>query len=148
METTSKKKQKFCKLTGFSKATTHDKIKKDFNRVPVKGDWRRFRIIEDVMYKTASITWKKCSGVQNETGDQSSSSDDSENSSPLLVVNGPVPTGMEDMISASAKTYCCNFDSLPSYVVEHFGVTKQTFSKNMFDVKVSFSNAETKGSFW
>ena len=51
------KKKNVVLLCGYDMGTIPDKIR-NFERVPRKGDWRRFKIIEDITYKMATVNWQ------------------------------------------------------------------------------------------
>ena len=89
----AKKKKKFASLHGYSESNIHEKIS-HMNKVPHKGDWRRFRKIEDVMYRQAKIIWKRNITITATTDEDlvlSDNDDDDTNRSNILVIEGPAP---------------------------------------------------------
>ena len=127
------KKKNVVLLCGYDMGTIPDKIR-NFERVPHKGDWRRFKIIEDITYKMATVNWQLLNS--------------SEWADDVLVITGAIPCGMEELYCKLTSTYNRDFQSLPSYIVDHFEVRKETFHKSMFKIDVSFSSEAHVGKFW
>ena len=92
---------------------------------PVKGLWRKNRVIKELEFFDCEVVWRSASEARDCNNDKI----------PPLTFKMAVPRGMKNIVTKLQSIHGRNAASLPRAVSEHFSVTTNSRMKDI-DLKV------------
>lgn len=124
MPSTSSKK--CANVTGYTPDVV-EKLLKAQRSHPVKGNWRRDRIIEDLEFYDCNVVWR-ANGEANDLSGETI---------PDYVVKLAVPKGMQGLIEKLQSLHGRNAHSLPTAVKDHFLVASKERLEQIGGLKIT-----------